>query len=390
MRVLAAFDKCKGSLSAEDMCTLVSERLKMHLDASVRSLPQTDGGEGFVSILTEAKAGEMRTVESLDSLGRKRLVQIGLLDSKSLSKEVTDLLHLPTEGKVALIEMASIVGLADLKNEERNPWKTSTVGVGECLLECRKYGVSAILLGIGGSSTNDMGLGALSSLGLQFLDENSKTIEFPCPETWDSIHSVDSSALLSLPPLRIACDVTNPLLGSNGATSQFGPQKGLCSEEEEKMEASMTEMARFMEQELPVAKGTKGLPGMGAAGGIAFGLSLTYDLSLISGFSLVSKWFELEREIRESDLILTGEGRFDETSLQGKAPCEILRMAAKHEKRCVLLAGSVQSDTGKRICEENPLTEIYAFGREDLSLKENLARAEEFFLGKLDEVIGDL
>jgi glycerate 2-kinase len=390
MRILAAFDKCKGSLSAEEMCALVSERLKMHTDTSVRSLPQTDGGEGFVSILTEAKGGEIRTLEASDSLGRKRLVQIGLIESKNLSKEVTDLLHLPVIGKVALVEMASIVGLADLNNEERTPWKTSTVGVGECLIECKKYGVSAILLGIGGSSTNDMGLGALSSLGIRFLDENSKTIDFPCPETWDSIHSVDSSALLCLPPLRIACDVTNPLLGSNGATFQFGPQKGLCSEEEEKMEACMTKMAQLMEERLPVVKGKKDLPGMGAAGGIAFGLSLAYNVSLIGGFSLVSKWFELEKEIEKSDLILTGEGRFDETSLRGKAPCEILRMATSQGKKCVLLAGSVQSDTGKRFCKENALAEIYAFGREELSLHENLARAEEFFLGKLDEVIGDL
>jgi len=391
MRILAAFDKCKDSFSAEDLCALVRERInKRSHDVSVRSLPQTDGGEGFVSILTLAKGGELRTVEALDSLGRNRPVPIGLLPIEGLSEEVIDLLRLPPKGKIALIEMASVVGLADLKTEERNPWKTSTVGVGECLRECREWGVSAILLGIGGSSTNDMGLGALSSLGVRFLDENNTSIDFPSPETWGSIHSVDTSALLSLPPMTIACDVRNPLLGVDGATIQFGSQKGLRSEDKETMEGKMTEMARLLEQSFPDAKGRGGLPGMGAAGGIGFGLSLACGVSMTAGFSLVSKWFELESEIAGSDLVLTGEGRFDETSLAGKAPCEILRMAEKKGKRCVLLAGSVQADAALRFREENPLAEIYAFGREELSLEENLARAEELFLGKLDEVIGDL
>jgi len=391
MRILAAFDKCKGSLSAEDMCALVHERVKKHCpDVSVNSLPQTDGGEGFVSILTLAKGGEMRSFEVLDSLGRNRLVQIGLLDIKNLSAEVTELLGLPEKGKVALIEMASVVGLADLKKEERNPWKTSTIGVGQCLLKCKEYGVCAILLGIGGSSTNDMGLGALRSLGVRFFDENRKSIDFPSPETWSSIHSVDSSDVATLPPLKIACDVRNPLLGENGATFQFGPQKGLRIEDKARMEKEMTEMAHLMEQSLPDAKGRGGLPGMGAAGGIGFGLSLACDVSLTGGFSLVSKWFDLESAINRSDLVLTGEGCFDETSLQGKAPCEILRKATKLGKRCVLLAGSVQADAASLFQEENPLAEIHAFGREEQSLEENLARAEEFFLGKLDEVIGDL
>ncbi len=391
MRILVAFDKCKDSFSAEDLCNLARERIKrFSRDVSVRCLPQTDGGEGFVSILTLPKGGNLRTVKAHDALGRERTVRIGLLAVESLNKEVVDLLRLPSKGKIALIEMASVVGLADLKTEERNPWKTSTVGIGECLRECSEWGVCAILLGIGGSSTNDMGVGALSSLGVRFLDGNKQNVDHPCPQTWGSIHSVDCSTLVSLPPVKIACDVKNPLLGVNGATARFGPQKGLRSEDMEKMEGQMIEMARLVERSLPDAKAKSDLPGMGAAGGIGFGLSLACDVSLVGGFSLVAKWFELESEIAECDLILTGEGRFDETSLQGKGPGEILRMSAKLGKRCVLLAGSVQTDAALRFREENPLAEIYAFGREELSLEENLAGAEEFFLGKLDEVIADL
>ena len=391
MRILAAFDKCKDSLSAEDLCKLARERIiKYSQNISVRTLPQTDGGEGFVSILTLAKGGKLQTSEALDALGRNRSVRLGILDIENLNKEVVDLLRLPSKGKIALIEMASVVGLADLKLEERNPWETSTVGVGECLRESSKWGVCAILLGIGGSSTNDMGVGALSSLGVRFLDGNMQTVDLPCPQTWGSIHSVDSSELVSLPPVKIACGVKNPLLGANGATAQFGPQKGLRSEDVEKMEGQMIEMATLVERSLPDEKVRSDSPGMGAAGGIGFGLSLACDVSMVEGFSLVSKWFELESEIGKSDIVLTGEGRFDETSLQGKGPCEIIRMASKLGKRCVLLAGSVQNEAALRFREENALAEIYAFGREELSLEENLARAEELFLAKLDEVIGDL
>ena len=152
----------------------------------------------------------------------------------------------------------------------------------------------------------------------------------------------------------------------------------------------MIEMATLVERSLPDEKVRSDSPGMGAAGGIGFGLSLACDVSMVEGFSLVSKWFDLESEIGKSDIVLTGEGRFDETSLQGKGPCEIIRMASKLGKRCVLLAGSVQNEAALRFREENALAEIYAFGREELSLEENLARAEELFLAKLDEVIGDL
>ena len=128
-------------------------------------------------------------------------------------------------------------------------------------------------------------------------------------------------------------------------------------------------------------------PGMGAAGGIGFGLSVAFDVSMVGGFTLVSKWFDLEKKIEQCDLVLTGEGRFDSTSLQGKGPCEILRMAGKYGKKAILLAGSVEDDAVSRMKKEIPSAEIHAFGRKDLSLSENLARAGELFQAKLDELM---
>ena len=391
MRILAAFDKCKDSLSADDLCSLAKGRIEgRYREVSVEEIPQTDGGEGFASILTRFMAGEMRPVRVSDSLGRTREVQVGFLEVERLSEEMVAFLSLPKTGVIALVEMASIVGLADLEAGERTPWKTSTVGVGECLRKCKEWGVSAILLGIGGSSTNDMGVGALSSLGVGFLDEMDKQVEFPCPQTWDAVRAIDASALLSLPPVWIACDVNNPLLGENGATRQFGRQKGLKPEDDELMENRMLEMTRLLAKTFPGADKKFGSPGMGAAGGIGFGLSLACDVSMVGGFSLVSKWFELEKEIELCDLVLTGEGRFDCTSLQGKAPCEILRLACKYGKRAILLAGSVQEEAVSRFKDENPSVEIHVFGRKDLPLAENLARARELFQAKLDELMDGL
>ena len=166
MRILAAFDKCKDSLNADELCSLSRSRIEAKFpDATVREIPQTDGGEGFASILTRSREGRMRPVRVSDSLGRPHEVEIGVLEISSLGSGVIDFLGLPQSGTIALVEMASSVGLSDLRQEERDPWSTGTRGVGECLLKCAEWGVDAILLGIGGSSTNDMGVGALRALG---------------------------------------------------------------------------------------------------------------------------------------------------------------------------------------------------------------------------------
>lgn len=391
MRVLAAFDKCKDSLSADELCSLAKRRIEgKYREASVEKIPQTDGGEGFASILTGSMSGEMRSVCVFDSLGRTCEIQVGYLEVEKLSDEIVACLALPKSGAIALVEMASVVGLADLEVAERNPWETSTTGVGECLRECEKWGVSAILLGIGGSSTNDMGVGALHALGVGFLNELGQEVSFPCPRTWNTIRSIDVSNLVPLPPLWIACDVSNPLLGNNGATKQFGRQKGLRLEDEDSFENRMLEMARLLAKNFPDAEHKSDSPGMGAAGGIGYGLSLACNVSMVGGFSLVSKCFDLEKKIELCDVVITGEGRFDCTSLQGKGPCEILRLACKYGKKAILLAGSVQEEAVSKFMEESPSAEIHAFGRKDLSLSENLARAEELFQVKLDELIDGL
>ena len=176
--------------------------------------------------------------------------------------------------------MASSVGLSDLSRRKgptpRNPgWgRTSRA----------EWGVDAILLGIGGSSTNDMGVGALRALGARFLDEAGEPVDFPSPRTWERVESVDASGLSSLPPVIVACDVSNPLLGENGATRRFGPQKGLREDDLERMEAEMTAMSGKLEEAFPCAATSGIVPGRGR-GRIGFGLSLACEVSMVEGFS---------------------------------------------------------------------------------------------------------
>lgn len=384
MRILAAFDKCKGSLSAREICSLAKDVISSRSSLDhVQTMPLTDGGEGFADLLTNAKDGSFQSVFAKDSLGREKEVKFGIISSADVESDLQEFINLPCPGNIAVIEMSSIAGLADLMEEERNPWLTSTFGVGQLLKHCDKFEVSLILLGIGGSSTNDMGVGALSSLGVKFMDRDGHPVPFPSPETWSNIKEISTENLSTLPPIRIACDVSNQLLGEGGATYQFGLQKGLYPDRKQEMEEEMLHMSAALATAFQKPLSFREQEGSGAAGGVGYGLSLAFDTSFVSGFSLISKWFNLEEAVKESDLILTGEGRFDRTSLYGKGPFEIIRMASNYGKNIILLAGSVESEAVEECKTKFPNIEVVSFGNAKLSLNENLKRAPEFFSNEL-------
>jgi glycerate kinase len=384
MRILAAFDKCKGSLSAREICSLAKDVISSRSSLDhVQTMPLTDGGEGFADLLTNAKDGSFQSVFAKDSLGREKEVKFGIISSADVESDLQEFINLPCPGNIAVIEMSSIAGLADLMEQERNPWLTSTFGVGQLLEHCDKFEVSLILLGIGGSSTNDMGVGALSSLGVKFMDRDGHPVPFPSPETWSNIKEISTENLSTLPPIRIACDVSNQLLGEGGATYQFGLQKGLYPDRKQEMEEEMLHMSAALATAFQKPLSFREQEGSGAAGGVGYGLSLAFDTSFVSGFSLISKWFNLEEAVKESDLILTGEGRFDRTSLYGKGPFEIIRMASNYGKNIILLAGSVESEAVEECKTKFPNIEVVSFGNAKLSLNENLKRAPEFFSNEL-------
>ena len=192
---------------------------------------------------------------------------------------------------------------------------------------------------------------------------------------------------MSLPPVVIACDVKNRLLGPEGATHQFGPQKGLPENELADLEAAVTDMLAKLAQNFPTAREISEMPGTGAAGGIGFGLSLNYETSLKPGFSLLDHWFGLEEQIGKSDLILTGEGRFDRTSMSGKGPFEVIRLAHRYKRKCLVLAGSVEEEARRECIDRFPFCSIEAFGREDLTLEENFSQAPSLFKSKLETLL---
>ena len=384
-KFLLAFDKCKGSLSASELCELAENYLKKrYLGCQVKKAPLTDGGEGFVAILTEAVNGELHSVSVKNSIGEAKSANIGICQLADIPHEVLSYFRLPENGKLGIVEMAQSAGLADLAMDQRDPWKTSTYGVGEMLKEASLLGVNAILLGIGGSSTNDIGLGALAALGATFWDQNDQKITNPFPDHWQQIIRIEFADLVSLPPLFVACDVDNPLLGENGATAQYGPQKGLPLDQVKQFEEKIIHCQSLLRLSFQDADELAKFEGSGAAGGIGYGLSLPFSVSLVSGFDLISKWFDLRNLVENADLVLTGEGRFDKTSLSGKGPFELLRLADKKLKSSILLAGSIEFDAVKDVCKGFHHCELLQFGKNEWSLERNLSLAEERFLDTLN------
>ena len=386
-KILAAFDKCKDSLAAKELCLIVKKIVEQAgRSNSVEMMPLTDGGEGFSEILTEKAEGKLSLVLASDSIGRTKEIGFGLCELEKLPDSVRELLQLPEKGRIAIVEMAKVVGLSDLSLSERNAWKTSTAGIGEVFKHLSTLNLDSILLGIGGSSTNDMGIGALNRLGMEMFSNSGKVLEFPSPENWNLLARLSRNKMVSLPAIKIACDVKNPLLGPNGATYQFGGQKGLSLEDRHSLEDQMNKMVLKLSELFPNAEKAASLEGSGAAGGIGYGLSLVYDVSMVGGFDLISNWFQMENKIIDSDLVITGEGRFDRTSLEGKGPFELIRTASDHGKKAYVFAGSVEPEA-KKICQQRfPDVEIHQFGNPNLDLEQTLARAEEFLAGKIKEV----
>jgi glycerate kinase len=345
MRVLIAFDKFKDALSAEEACEVVARSFRKIRSAPDLDLcPLSDGGEGFSRILTQAAGGTLYRHGVMGPLGKNVEGEFGLVSAKGLAPVVRSRLRIPPgrEGVIGLVDMASASGLALLPPEERNPWKTTSRGTGELLVAAVKQGADLLLLGIGGSATSDLGLGCLQALGLQAWNHQGKEMAVVPPDCWDGIGKITGILPSGFPGIRVACDVTNPLLGKRGAVRVYGPQKGLISRDLERFESVTAKMARRLLQ--LSGRGTEFLeiPGTGAAGGIGFGLMVVAGAELVPGSDLVSDWLDLPQRIGAADVILTGEGRFDRSSLEGKGPAALVARALELGKKIHAFAGSVE------------------------------------------------
>lgn len=363
-------------MSAEEACDVV-ESSKPEWECIKR--PLTDGGEGFCQILTSISGGTIKEIEVKGPGSENVMAKVGFVSISKIPETAIQLLKLPAGvEKIAIIEMAQASGIQSLKLEERNPWYTTTYGTGQMLDYAKKQGAQAIVLGLGGSATSDLGLGALQALGLD-VDWRTLHQDHPIivPSLWSQIKGFKGE-ISSLPPLRIACDVDNPLCGARGAARVFGPQKGLAADDIDLFDGLAETISHKLLDFLAAPLKLPKVPGCGAAGGIGFGLKAAYDADFIPGFNLVQSWLDLENQVRESDLIITGEGCFDESSLGGKGPYSLIEMANKHRKKVILLAGKVDSHLNSYFQEKNWDVELYGITPEGIPLEKALKEGKEF------------
>lgn len=329
MNIFIAIDSFKGSLSSLQAGKAAAEGiLSVFPDAKITVSPLADGGEGTVDTMIGAMHGRKRTLTVTGPLGAPVEAAYGILG----------------ETKIAVIEMAAAAGITLVPEEKRNALYTTTFGVGEMIADAVHKGCRDFLIGIGGSATNDGGTGMLRALGAKFLDQNGNDIPLGAIglSTLAEIRTDGLLKELSDCRFRVACDVKNPLCGENGCSAVFGPQKGLAAEYISLADAWLSDYAALTKTLSPASDAEK--EGCGAAGGMGFAFLSYLSAELRSGIELVLDVTEAEKHIQEADIVLTGEGRLDGQSCMGKAPVGVAKLAKKHGKTVIALAGGVTED----------------------------------------------
>ncbi len=351
MKILIAPDKFKGSLCAADVASAISRGfLAVWPDAVVVHKPIADGGEGFA----EALSTRTTPVRAHDALGREVTANYGWLDEST-----------------AVIEMSAASGLWRIAPEERNPLKASTSGTGELIRDAIARSACDILIGIGGSATNDGGIGMAGVLGYRFLDGNSESME-PIPENLSHFKAIKAPASAKpLPRIIAACDVNNPLLGEHGATRVYGPQKGVTPEMIGVLEAGLEHLADLVARDLGCD--FRNTPGSGAAGGLGFGLMSFCGAGIRSGFDLVAGYARLAEAIADSDLVITGEGKIDAQTLHGKGPAGVAALARMHNKPVIAFSGI--HEKGAPAGEAEVFDAVFEICRPGLSTEESMKDA---------------
>ncbi len=323
MRILIAPDSFKGSLSATEAAKAIGMGIGRVLpSAQVDLCPIADGGEGTLEALVSATSGQIKTVEVLGPLGEPGPARFGWLP----------------KADTAVVEMAEAAGLVRLDEAVRDPTHTTTFGVGQLLVAALDLGARRIIVGIGGSATNDGGAGMVQALGVR-LDGGMH------PMTGgglSQIRSIDASGLdprLSQTQITVACDVTNPLTGPNGASAIYGPQKGATPQQVKALDAGLAHWAHLVGD-----AADPNAPGMGAAGGIGFALVAFCGATMVRGIELVLDAVDFEKRLSGCDLVITGEGKLDGQSIQGKATSGVAAAAGRHGIETVALVGMLDAD----------------------------------------------
>ncbi|WP_181897079.1 glycerate kinase [Bifidobacterium longum] len=357
-RYLCAPDSFKESLTAMEAARAMAQGIEnADHDAEVRCLPMADGGEGTARALVDATGGSMRAVPVHDPLGRPVEGHFGLL----------------ADGTTAVVETAEASGLALLEAKERNPLIASSYGTGELMLAAVRSGAKRIIVGLGGSATNDVGAGLLQALGVRLLDKNGNDLAHG-GAALANLTTIDISTMdpaLKNVAITAACDVTNPLTGPTGASAVFGPQKGASKDDVATLDAALAHFAQVIDSQLGVA--VNDVPGAGAAGGIGAALKGFLNAEFRPGIAIVIEQSGLDAAAQWADVVFTGEGSIDFQTKFGKTPAGVAETAKRHGKPVIAVAGHI--GTGIDELHEVGIDAVFGIAPGAASLSELLADA---------------
>ena len=353
MKVVVAIDSLKGSLSSLEAGEAIKTGvLNAMPDAEVFVRPLADGGEGTVEALALGMGGELKTVEVTGPLEEKVNCLYGILE----------------ESKTAIVEMSGAAGITLVPDELRNPLHTTTYGVGEVIKDAIANGCRHFIVGIGGSATNDGGIGMLQALGFGMLDKDGNQVSFGAKGIKEIVKITDDQVIPELKEcsFRIACDVTNPLCGERGCSAVYGPQKGATPEMVKDMDGWLNDYAKLVSAKYD--KADAGHPGTGAAGGMGFAFLAYTNAVLESGIKIILEETKLEDYVKDADIVITGEGRLDGQTAFGKAPIGVAKIAKKYDKTVLAFAGAVTKDA--IICNEHGIDAFFPILRRIQTLQE--------------------
>ncbi|WP_436858979.1 glycerate 2-kinase [Citrobacter tructae] len=362
MKIVIAPDSYKESLSAPEVAQAIEKGFReIFPDAQYVTVPLADGGEGTVEAMIAATQGFAHSARVTGPLG----------------EEVNANWGMSGDGQTAFIEMAAASGLALVPPAKRNPLITTSRGTGELILQALESGAKNIIIGIGGSATNDGGAGMVQALGAKLCDANGTEIGYG-GGSLNSLNTIDISGLdprLKTCVIRVACDVTNPLVGQSGASRIFGPQKGATEAQIVELDNNLAHYAAMIKKSLGVD--VKQVPGAGAAGGMGAALMAFLGADLKSGIEIVTQALNLEEHIHDCTLVITGEGRIDSQSIHGKVPVGVANVAKKYHKPVIGIAGSLTQDVG--VVHQHGIDAVF-------SVLTRISTLEEAFRGAFDNI----
>ena len=376
MNIVVAIDSLKGSLTSLEAGVAIKQGIeKVYPNAGVTIRPMADGGEGTVEALTLGMGGRLENVLVTGPLGKPVNAVYGILEPLTSNDK-----------KTAIIEMSAAAGITLVDEKDRNPLNTTTYGVGEIIKDAIFKGCRHFIVGIGGSATNDGGIGMLQALGYGFHNKNGMPVLFGANGLKELKSITDEEVIPELKEctFRIACDVNNTLCGALGCSAVFGPQKGATPTMIMRMDRWLSNYATLCKEKYPNAD--KDFPGTGAAGGLGFAFLTFTNAVLESGIKIVLEETRLEEYIKDADIVITGEGRLDSQTAMGKAPIGVAEIAKKHNKKVLAFSGSVSEDS--YLCNENGIDAFFPILRNIVTLQEAMDHdnAEKNMIATVEQV----